>query len=59
MLDSRAITLMNALRKWGVLSADNFTFHMLIEYRQFEKWHHQMSDLYIFVNVELTKLINK
>ena len=29
MLDSRAITLMNALCKWSVLPADIFTFHML------------------------------
>ena len=57
MLDQRAIILMNALRKWGVLPSDKMICEM--DDKQFEKWYHQTSDLYIFGNGELTKLIYK
>ena len=38
-----------------------FFFDMIFEMddKQFEKWYHQTSDLYIFGNGELTKLIYK
>ena len=57
MLDSRAIILMNALRKWGVLPSDKLICEM--DDKQFETWYHQTSDLYIFGNRELMKLIYK
>ena len=57
MLDRRAIILMNALRKWGVLPSDKIICEK--DDKQFEKWYHQTSDLYIFGNGELTKLIYK
>ena len=57
MLDQRAIILMNALRKWGVLPSDKMICEM--DDKQFEKWYHKTSDLYIFENGELTKLIYK
>ena len=57
MLDQRAIELMNALRKRGVLPPDKMICEM--DDKQFEKWYHQTSDLYIFGNGELTKLIYK
>ena len=54
MLDSRII-LLNALRKLDVLRSDKLISEM--DDKQFEKWYHQTSDLYIFGNGELTKLI--
>ena len=39
MLDSRAKILMNALRKWGVLSSDKMICEM--DDKQFETWYHQ------------------
>ena len=57
MLDQRAIILMNALRKRGVLPPDKMICET--DDKQFEKWYHQTSDLYIFGNRELTKLIYK
>ena len=55
MLDSRAKILMNALRKWGVLPSDKLICEK--DDKQFEKWFHQTSDLYIFENGEVTNLI--
>ena len=49
--------MMNALRKWAVLPSDKMICEM--DDTQFEKWYHQTSDLYIFGNGELTKLIYK
>ena len=46
MLDFRAILLMNALRKWGVLPSNKIMCEM--DDKQFEKWYHQTSDLYFF-----------
>ena len=57
MLDQRAIILMNALRKWGVLPSDKMICEM--DDKQFEKWYHQTSHLFISGNGELTKLIYK
>ena len=54
MLDSRAIILMNALRKWGVLPSDKMICG--VDDKQFEKWYHQTPDLYFFGNGELTNL---
>ena len=56
-LDSRAIILMNALRKWGVLPSDKVICEM--DEKQFHKFYHQISDLYIFGNGELIDLIFK
>ena len=56
-LDSRAIILMNALRKWGVLSSEKSICEM--DEKQFQKFYHQISDLYIFGNDELIDLIYK
>ena len=55
MLDSRAIILMNSFCKWGVLPWDKMICEM--DDKQFEKWYHQTSDLYIFGNGDPTKLI--
>ena len=55
MICSRAIILMNALRKWGVLPSDKMICEM--DDKQFEKWYHQTSDRYIFENREVTNLI--
>ena len=38
MLDPRAILLMNALGKWGVLPPDKMVCE--IHEKQFEKWYH-------------------
>ena len=54
-LDSRAIILINALRKWGVLPCDNTICDM--EETKFQSFYHQISDLYIFGNGELIDLI--
>ena len=48
---------MNALHKGDVLPSDKLICEM--DDRQFEKWYHQISDLYIFGNGELMKLIYK
>ena len=45
MLHSRAIILMNAFRKWGALPSDKMICDK--DDKQFEKWHHQTTDLYI------------
>ena len=57
MPDQRAIILMNTLRKWGVLLSDKMICEM--DNKQFGKWYHQTSDLFIFGNGEFTKLIYK
>ena len=54
-LDSRAIILINALRKWGVLPCDNTICDM--EATKFQSFYHQISDLYFFCNGELIDLI--
>ena len=56
-LDSRVILLMNTLRKWGVLPSDKQICEM--DGKQFEKFYHQIADLYIFGNGELIDLIYK
>ena len=48
---------MNALRNWGVLPSDKMICEK--DDKQFEKWYHRTSDLYVFGNGELTKLIYK
>ena len=54
-LDSRAIILINALRKWGVL----FTDELICETDEncFQNYYHQIADLYIFGNGDLIDLI--
>ena len=54
-LDSRAIILMNALRKWGVLPTDELICEM--DQNVFLNFYHQIEDLYIFGNDELIDLI--
>ena len=48
---------MNALRKWGILSSEKSICEM--DEKQFQKFYHQISDLYIFGNGELIDLIYK
>ena len=48
-LDSRAIILINALRKWGVL----FTLICEMDENCFQNYYHQIADLYIFENGDL------
>ena len=42
LLNSRAILLTNALRKWGVLPSDEKLCEM--DKKLFKKWHHQIAD---------------
>ena len=48
---------MNTLRKLEVLPSDKIICDM--DEKQFEKFYHQVSDLYIFGNGELMDLIFK
>ena len=54
-LDSHAIILMNALRKWGVLPSEENICEM--DEKQVQNFYHQISDLYIFGNGELIDLL--
>ena len=53
-LDSRAIILINALRKWGVLFTDELICEM--DENCFRNYYHQIADLYIFGNGDLIDL---
>ena len=54
-LDSRAIILINALRKWGVLFTDELICEM--DENCFQNYYHQIADLYIFGSGDLIDLI--
>ena len=54
-LDCRAIILINALRKWGVLPTDELICEM--DEKFFQNFNHQIADLYIFGNGELIDLV--
>ena len=54
-LDSRAIILINALRKWGVLFTDELICGM--DENCFQNYYHQFADLYTFGKGDLIDLI--
>ena len=55
VLDFRAISLINILRKWGVFPSDHEVNEM--EDEQLGNFQHRIADLYIFGNGELVDLI--
>ena len=56
MLDSRAIILTDKrLPKWGVLPSDEICE---MDDKQFEKWYHQTSDLYFFLEMENSRSLS-
>ena len=55
VLDFRAISLINTLRKWGVFPIDHEVNEMKDE--QLRNFQHRIADLYIFGNGELVDLI--
>ena len=55
VLDFRAISLINTLRKWGVFPSDHEVNEMKDE--QLRNFQHRIADLYIFGNGELVDLI--
>ena len=54
-LDSRAILLINTLRKWGVLPTGELICEM--DEFFFQNFYHQIADLHIFGNCEIIDLI--
>ena len=54
-LDSQAIILINALRKWGVLPTDELICEL--DENFFQNLYHQIADIYNFGNGESIDLI--